>query len=150
MREIDKSKVLSYSTGILLLLIGIGAVIVGVGLVIEPSGESIGLSLELLVNSPFENYLIPGFTLFIIHGIGSFIGALFAFIQNRFAGFATLILGIAMILWITAQVIWIGWESVLQPAFLGVGLVELALGFLYTDWTSERGMFHRHHHPHGH
>jgi hypothetical protein len=145
MREMNKSKVLSYSTGILLVLIGIGAAVVGVGLVIDPSGVRIGLPLELLNNSPFEDYFIPGFALFLINGIGSLLGALLAFIHNRFAGFATIILGIVMIIWITAQVIWIGWESVLQPIFLGVGLVELVLGFLLTNWNFEHGMFNRHH-----
>jgi hypothetical protein len=147
MREMKKSKVLSYSIGTLLLLVGIGAVVVGVGLVIEPSGDRIGLPLELLRNSPFEDFLIPGFILFVINGFGSLIGALFAFLNNRFAGFTTMILGIAMIIWITAQVIWIGWESVLQPIFLGIGLVELAFGFLLSDRTLEHGMFH---HPHAH
>jgi hypothetical protein len=149
MREMNKSKVLSYSTGILLVLIGIGAAVVGVGLVIEPSGGRIGLPLELLNNSPFDDYFIPGFALFVINGIGSLLGALLVFIHNRFAGFTTMILGVAMIIWITAQVIWIGWESVLQPIFLGVGLVELALGFLLTDWNFEHGRFNRHH-PHAH
>lgn len=148
MREMNKSnkcKVLSYSTGVLLILIGIGATVVGAGLVIDPSGNRIGLPLDLLNNSPFEDYFIPGFALFVINGIGSLIGALLTLIHNRFAGFTTMILGIAMIIWITAQVIWIGWESVLQPIFLGVGLVELALGFLLTDWNFEHGMFNRHH-----
>lgn len=149
MREMNKSKFLSYSIGILLVLIGISAAVVGVGLVIDPSGVRIGLPLELLNNSPFEDYFIPGFALFVINGIGSLLVALLAFIHNRFAGFATMILGIAMIIWITVQVIWIGWESVLQPIFLGVGLVELVLGFLLTDLNFEHGMFNRHH-PHAH
>jgi hypothetical protein len=149
MENMNKSKVLSYSTGVLLLLVGIGAVVVGVGLVIEPGGDRIGLPLELLNNTPFEDFLLPGFALFVINGIGSLIGALFVFIQNRFAGIATIILGLAMIIWITAQVIWIGWESVLQPIFLSVGLIELALGFLLTNWNFEHGMFNRHH-PHVH
>ena len=148
MREMNKSKVLSYSTGTLLLFVGIGAAVVGVGLVIEPSGDRIELPLELLKTSPFEDFLIPGFILFVINGFGSLIGALLVFLNNRFAGFTTMILGIAMIIWITAQVIWIGWESVLQPIFLGVGLVELALGFLLTDWAIEHGLFKRHQHPH--
>jgi hypothetical protein len=146
MGEMNKSKVLSYSTGMLLLLVGIGAVVVGMGLVIEPSGDRIGLPLDLLKNSPFEDFLIPGFALFVINGFGSLFGALLVFLKNRFAGFTTMILGIAMIIWITAQVIWIGWESLLQPIFL-VGLVELALGFLLTGGTIEHGRIHRHH-PH--
>jgi hypothetical protein len=150
MGNTNKSKALSYSTGTLLALVGIGAVIVGVGLVIEPSGDRIGLPLDLLKNSPFDDFLIPGFALFVINGFGSLIGALLAFLKNRFAGLSTMILGIAIIIWITAQVIWIGWESVLQPIFLGVGLVELILGFLLTDWTIEHGRFHRHHNPHAH
>jgi hypothetical protein len=145
----NKSKVLSYSTGTFLALVGVGAVVGELGLMIEPVGNRIGLSLELLNNAPFEDFFIPGFVLFVIIGIGGLIGALLAFIQNRFAGFVSIILGIAMIIWITAQVIWIGWESTLQPFFFGIGLIELALGFLLTNWTLEHGLFNRHH-PHAH
>lgn len=150
MGNMDKAKVLSYSTGTLLTLVGLGAVATGLGLMLEPTGEGLGFSLSLLKDSPFDDYLIPGILLFSIHGIASLIGALLAFRNNRFTGIATMLLGISMVIWIVAQVVWIGSQSWLQPTFLVVGCVELALGILIIDQHIERGIFFGHHHTHVH
>lgn len=144
----SKVRLLSTFTAVLLTLIGIGAVVVGFGLMTEPSGEGIGLPLSILKDSPFEDFFIPGVALFLVNGCGSLIGAFLAFRNHRFTGYATLVLGIGMIIWITAQVIWIGWQSWLQPTFIAVGFIELALGFLLIDGYIDQGFFNRHHHAH--
>ncbi len=41
----------------------------GIGLIISPSGESIGMPISMLNNSPFSSFLIPGLFLFVILGI---------------------------------------------------------------------------------
>ncbi|CAH2717027.1 hypothetical protein BACCIP111895_04216 [Neobacillus rhizosphaerae] len=148
--KVNKLKVLSYCTGTLLAFVGVGAVSAGWGLIMEPSGKALGLPLDFLGNSPFADYLIPGIALFSINGIASLIGAFLAFRTHRFIGMTTLVLGIAMIIWISVQVYWIGWQSWLQPTFLGVGLVEISLGFLFIDQYIDQGLFkHRHgHHVH--
>ncbi|WP_066321712.1 hypothetical protein [Bacillus sp. FJAT-29814] len=145
-----KLTVLSYVTGALLMFIGLGAAAAGYGLMTDPSGAGVGLPLDLLRNSPFTDFLIPGIALFLINGVASLIGALLAFKKNPFTGIITLTLGIAMVIWIGAQVSWIGWESWLQPTFLALGLIEIALGFLLMDEYINQGKFGWHRKPHAH
>lgn len=146
----NNSKVLSYSIGILLTLVGIGAVAAGLGLLLEPDGGGVGLPLDLLANSPFEDFLIPGIVLFAVNGIASLIGAVLAFRKHRYTGIATMVLGFAMLIWISTQVYWIGWQSWMQPAFLAVGLAEVVLGLGFITQSLGHGLFNRHPKSHAH
>ena len=49
--------------GVLQAFIGVGAVAGGLGLSLDPSGESHGIPLELLEETPFATFLIPGIVL---------------------------------------------------------------------------------------
>jgi hypothetical protein len=132
MGEMKKGKVLLYFTGVLLTLIGVGAVISGWLLMQDPSGDSIGLTVKLLENSPFDDYFIPGLVLFAVNGIGSLLVALLIATNQRYTGFATMVLGLAMIIWIVVEFFWVSEESFLQPTMFAVGLVEMILGFFIT------------------
>ncbi|MEZ4621512.1 MAG: hypothetical protein R2867_39255 [Caldilineaceae bacterium] len=57
--------------GILQVFIGIGAVAGGLGLALDPSGASLGTPLELLEETPFTTFLIPGIVLFTVNGLGT-------------------------------------------------------------------------------
>lgn len=138
----SSKKALFYSTGTLLSLIGLSAVAVGVALIINPEGGS-GLTVELLKDSPFKDYMIPGILLLAIIGIASLAGAVLAFMKHRYTSVATMALGLAMVIWMFAQVYWMGWQSWLQPTFLAVGVLELGLGFFMYEWNQQdHGMFH--------
>jgi len=54
---------------ILLSMLGISAAGGGTYLILSPSGKMIGMSLKMLENSPFPDFLIPGIILFTILGI---------------------------------------------------------------------------------
>ncbi|MED4052848.1 hypothetical protein P4654_01570 [Niallia taxi] len=69
-----------------LLLVGISAVATGIGLVFQPNGSTLGMSVELLAESPFQSFLIPGILLFIIIGLASFFGVI---LSNPFLIFQT-------------------------------------------------------------
>lgn len=125
-----RTKFVSFSTGLLLAFIGIGGVVCGLLLMIQPDGELIKLSPDLIEDSPFETYFFPGLALFTINGVASLIGAFLAFKVHRLAGVLTMGLGIAMVIWIIAEIYWVSEYSFLQPTMLGVGVVEFILGFL--------------------
>ncbi len=140
-----KANVLFYGTGVLLSLIGIGAVAAGWGFISEPNGSGVGIPLEYLKNSPFDDFLIPGIVLFSVNGLASIAGAVLAFMKNHYSGIFTMVLGAAMMIWIGAQVYWMDWSSWLQPTFLAIGVVEMALGFLMHDEMGENHIFFHHH-----
>lgn len=54
---------------ILLAFLGVGAIFGGGVFIISPSGELFGMPLSMLVNSPFNNFLIPGIILFSVLGL---------------------------------------------------------------------------------
>lgn len=116
--------------GIVLLIVAIGAIPAGLGYLDDPSGQGLGQSTELLKNSPFNNFLIPGLFLLIVNGIGSLTGALLAFARHRYAGITGFLLGIILCLWICIQVYWITFNSFLQPLVFGLGLLEILFGYL--------------------
>jgi len=125
-----KNKGLVNGLGILQVFIGLGAVGGGLALVLEPSGTNLGIPLEILKNSPFSTYLVPGIVLLVINGLGSLVGATASFSQYRHAGKAAMALGIFLVAWITLQVYWVADFHWLHALYLGLGLLELVLGWL--------------------
>ena len=100
------------------------------GVILDPSGESLGVSVDLLINSPFKDFLIPGIVLFTIIGLTSLLVSFLTFKQHLLSGGATIVLGFIMIIWIVLQVYWIGWLTLLQPTFLIIGFAEIILGYV--------------------
>lgn len=147
----NKMKGFYYGTGTLLSLIGLGAIVSGIGFILQPDGESMGVTVNFLQDSPFTDFLIPGIFLFTVNGILCLIGAFLAFTQHRLAGIVTILLGASMVVWIASQVEWIGWGSWLQPTFLVVGLVEMFIG-VYMDGLhpDNQEMLGRHRGTHSH
>ena len=124
------TNILPFGTAALLLFVGIGAVAGGLGVILDPSGESLGVSVDLLMNSPFKNFLIPGIVLFTVIGLTSLLVSFLTFKQHLLSGGATIVLGFIMIIWIVLQVYWIGWLTPLQPTFLIIGFAEIILGYV--------------------
>ena len=106
--------------GTLQIFIALGAVGGGLALLLDPSGQGIGFSVELLSNSPFSNYLIPGLFLFLVNGIGNFFCGFLSIKKHRYAGYAGMLVQAALL----------GWVSWFQPIYLFLGALELGLGFL--------------------
>jgi hypothetical protein len=124
------TNILPFGTAALLLFVGIAAVAGGLGVLLDPSGESLGVSVDLLINSPFKNFLIPGIVLFTIIGLTNLLVSFLTFKQHLLSGGAAIILGFIMIIWIVLQVYWIGWLTSLQPIFLIIGFAEIILGYV--------------------
>lgn len=123
-----RSKILFYGTGVLLLIVALGAISAGIGLMLEPDGSNLGMSVELLSKSPFQNFLIPGIVLLTFNGIGSLVGSFLSLKRHHLTSVATISLGVILIIWIGSQVYWLGLISILQPFFFAIGLLEIFLG----------------------
>jgi hypothetical protein len=120
---------LATGLGILQMFIGIGAVPAGIAMISDPSGHGLGMSLEMLVNSPFADFLIPGVFLLVVNGIGSLLGGIASFKRHRYAGEIAAALGTFLMVWIAAQVWWMGVHW-LHMLYFVLGLVELTLGLM--------------------
>ncbi|NOY59279.1 MAG: hypothetical protein GXO75_10155 [Calditrichaeota bacterium] len=125
----NKGKGLAIGLGILQIFIGIGAVPAGIAMITDPGGSSLEMPVEILINSPFSDFFIPGIFLLVVNGIGSLLGGVASFLRYRFAGEIAVGLGAFLIIWIIAQVWWMGihWLHFLYIIF---GIVELGLGLM--------------------
>lgn len=124
-----KSKGLGKGLGALQAFVGVGAVGGGLGLILEPSGSNLDMPLEMLENSPFSTYLIPGIFLFMVNGLGSLVGAAASFKRYRYAGETAVALGVFLVAWLTLQIYWFATLHWLHALYLGLGILEIALGW---------------------
>lgn len=138
MKRYNINKRLFITTGLIqLLFISMGAIAAGIGFIIDPTGQGLQIPLQLLENTPFDDFFIPGLFLLSVNGIGSLIGAILSFTRHRYAGAVAMILGIILVIWIITQAYWIGF-SWLQPLYFGLGVLEFVLGYsLHTKYFKE-------------
>lgn len=129
-KTIVKKDWIRLTLGSLQVFVGLSGVAGGIGLVSDPSGLNVGMSIEILADTPFSNFLVPGLVLLAINGLGSLLGSFLTLTQRPFAAKAAIALGILLIAWIVIQVYWIGLVHWLQPLYLGLGVLELALGLM--------------------
>jgi hypothetical protein len=118
-----------YILGSLQAFTAIGAIPAGYGLLMDTTGQGVGMSTELLENSPLDSFLLPGLFLLLVNGLAHLVGAWFTFTRHKYAGYTGFILGVILSLWIIIQVTWISLSSVLQPLFLLIGLINTWLAW---------------------
>jgi hypothetical protein len=106
--------------------VGIGALFGGIMTIINPN-EPLGMSVELLKNSPFKNYLIPGIILFTLIGLGNVISAIALRLKFKYLAYTSNVFSWALVFWIIIQCIMIQSVAFLHVLFLFIGLVEAAL-----------------------
>jgi len=118
-----------YILGALEAFTALGAIPVGISMLSDTTGSGMGMSPELLANSPLNSFLLPGLFLLVVNGFANLGAAILSFARHRLAGHAGLILGVALILWIVIQVWWISLSSILQPLFFIIGIINTWLGW---------------------
>ena len=124
--KLQLSKILGY----LQLFIGMGAVAGALPMIITPDGSDQGLSLQLLQDTPFNDYLFPGIILLFVNGIGSLVASYISLKLLKPAGLMGIAFGIALMIWILVQLYLLGYVSWLQPFYLALGTLELVIGFV--------------------
>jgi hypothetical protein len=126
----------------LLFLLGISALVPGIEMILDPSGQLVGFPEGSLANSPFPNYLIPGFLLTAFIGLlslaawfalwkkpkSAFLDRINPFPQRHWAWTLALTSGFSLIVWIVVQMMMVPYFF-LQPTLLswGIGIVVLCL-----------------------
>ena len=108
------------------LFVGLGAVVGGLAAIINPQ-EPLGMPVELLNNSPFNNYLIPGIILFTIIGLGNVISAFMFRFKLRFQGYISSVFSWALGIFIVVQCMMLNTVHFLHIIFFVIGLVEAGI-----------------------
>ncbi len=125
--------------GVLQVFVAIGAIPAGLSMILDPSGNGLGLSHDILIDAPFHDFYIPGIFLLVGNGVFNIIGAVLAFRKNKQAGKFGLGLGVFLVLWICIQMYFIGFIHFLQPLFLMIGIIEIFISYHYISTLKVNG-----------
>lgn len=127
---------------LLLAVLGIGAVFGGGSLIIDPTGEIIGMPVDVMKVQWFSNYLIPGIILLIVLGVAPLI-LMWALIRRpdwrlghklnvcrsmHWSWMFSLYMAFALIIWILVQLY-------ILKAIGAIHIVYLALGVAIQIFT---------------
>jgi hypothetical protein len=126
-----------YILGSLQVFTAIGAIPAGLVYLLDTSGKGMGVTTDLLANSPLNSFLLPGLFLLFVNGIANALGAYLSFTRKKPAGHMGLTLGILLSLWIIIQVSWITLSSFLQPLFFAIGIINIFLSWKILKQTSK-------------
>ena len=91
-----------------------------------------GVPDEWLEGSPFRSYLVPSIVLLVGVGGGMALAAIALLAYHRHAARISICAGLLLLVWIVVEMVFIPF-SLLQPTFLVVAIVVIALGFRMRD-----------------
>lgn len=120
------------AVSILMILIGfqgLSGLIGGVGFMADPSGESLGISVDWLSGSFFDDYAIPGIILFTILGLFPLMIAGGLWKQRTWCWAGSVIVGLSLMIWITVEIFIIGYHPK-PPLQLIYGLTGVSIFFI--------------------
>jgi len=130
-------KLLINTQGIIQILVGVSAAVSGLMLMFSPSGSLLQAPLEMLKESPFNDFLVPGFILFAVNGVGQLVAAYLTLRRKRAAALTGAVFGLGLMIWIFVQVTMIGGGHILQNSYFFIGVAETALAFLIAVFGSD-------------
>lgn len=113
---------------ILLLLIGGSALGAGYFFMKDPSGESMGFSLEYIRFSPFKDFFWPGCILFLFIGIYGLACFLLVVFKYRHYPLLVMLEGMVLVVWILIQIMMVRDFNLLHAICLGIGAVLFITG----------------------
>lgn len=114
---------------ILHAFVGIGALFGGLAAITNPQNP-VGATVDLLKNSPFSNFLIPGILLFTVIGLGNVITAFMFRFKLRFQGYISSVFSWALVIWIVVQCIMLNTVHFLHISFFIIGVIEAILSMI--------------------
>lgn len=111
------------------IFIGTGASAGGFAAVTDPESP-LGIPVEMLKSSPFENYMIPGLFLLIVLGFGNITVSILTMKKIRYHGAVSGIMGVILILWILIQCYFLQAVGGLHILFFCLGIIQGLLAFV--------------------
>jgi hypothetical protein len=114
----------------LLLFNGIAACFGGWMLMRSPDGSALNMTVDLLIHSPFADYLVPGIILFIFNGLLSLAMAWLTVLKIKHFEKLIMMQGAILTGWICMQMIMLQTINYLHILFGSIGLLLIALGLI--------------------
>ncbi|MGH4118478.1 hypothetical protein [Clostridium sp.] len=111
------------------IFVGIGGMMGGLAAITNPD-QPLGVPIEILKNSPFSNFLIPGIILFTIIGLGNVISAYMFHFNSKFQGYISSVFSFALVIWIIVQCIMLSTIVFLHSLFFTIGLIQAGLSLI--------------------
>ncbi|MGD8717387.1 MAG: hypothetical protein PVH29_01065 [Candidatus Zixiibacteriota bacterium] len=117
---------------LLLLVQALSALAGGIPMVADPSGAMLGFPADMLDDSPFDSYLVPGLILTFVLGVFPLAVMFGLWRRSYWARFGSLVVGVALVIWIGVQILTIGYQAdtPLQIIYGSLGFVLLVLALL--------------------
>ncbi len=115
----------------LLLFNGTGALFGGYNLVKFPDGNTIHLSPDWLINTPFPDYTIPGIVLFIVNGLFSFFVLIMLWKNSPNTGRWLIAQGLLLTSWIIVQMLFIRTVHFFHLILGSAGIALMVIGWLF-------------------
>lgn len=113
---------------VLELNLGVGGLYGGWALLSDPRGAPLRMVPgEVLANSPFDTFLVPGLILFAVNGIFPLVVVLGEMLRMPWARWGHVAVGLGLTGWMLGQVVLVGLSTPFQLTYLVMGLVILAL-----------------------
>ena len=115
---------------VLLFFLGLSALPAALFMIVDPSGMRMGLPLEMLDQTPFHNFLVPGILLGFFNGILGLIFAIQVIKRHRLQAWMVMFQGGVLMTWLTAEVIMGLYYPVLTLPYYLVATLLLSCGLL--------------------
>ena len=122
-------KTIRYAVVVLLLLLSLTAMLGGWALMDDPGGGNLGISVDLLADTPWQDYQIPGLVLLLLFGIFSLVIALATLFAVRWHGVLVLLQGLALAVWLGAEMYYgiiLAW---IQYPYFILAILLIILGY---------------------
>lgn len=114
---------------VLHVMVGILALMGGWAAISDPMSP-FGISTDMLTNSPFRSFLIPGWLLFIFIGLGQLTAALIYFLRPRYQAYASFFASGVLLVWLLVQVLMIRTIETMHLVTFLVACTQLGLSLL--------------------
>jgi len=113
----------------LALFVGVGGMFGGVQMLGDPV-HPMGLSPQMIANSPYDSYTQPGLLLLLLLGFIPALVAVGLLVRSRGAGAGAGVLGGGLVAWIVVQWALLADRLWLQPVIFAIGAVMVAVALL--------------------
>jgi hypothetical protein len=108
------------------IFVGIGALFGGGGAILNPVNP-MGISIDVLQNSPFNSFLVPGLILFVVIGLGNIFAGVILYKDYNYSLYISHFMGLVLAGWIVVQCVMMRIINPLHIIYFIIGGIEMII-----------------------